>query len=170
MEGIYHWLVKQGRLKLSADEHEIVLEVDTEGASACVLTQQDALEVAGILTELARSIWERSDQSASFAPSLVMVSESACRWTTDDGDLTLFALPDADDVGLAFSGSGVCRLGVHKVVEVVQILQWLATLSAGSPLAEAAPASVDVAPSTVADTPATQAAPTTTAKLWWKFW
>lgn len=164
MEGSYQWLVKKGRLGLSAQDNWVLIEVDTEGGSSCVLTRQDAVEVSAILTDLAGPIWERSDQSAPFTPSLVMLSESACRWSVENGDLMLFAVPGSGDVGLAFSGAGACSLSVPKVVEVVQILQWLATLDAG------VPTPIDDKPPTVEGPPPAEAAPAPSAKPWWRFW
>ena len=164
MERSYQWLVKQGRLGLSAGDSQVVLEVNTEGGSSCVLAPQDAMEVGAILTELARPIWERSDQSVPFTPSLERLSESACRWGLENGDLVLFAIPESGDVGLAFSGAGSCNLSVPKVVEVVQILQWLAALNAGPPTP------VDKEPAPVAELASTATASAPSAKPWWKFW
>lgn len=164
MEGSYQWLVKQGRLGLSAQDDRVLIEVDTEGGSSCVLTRQDAVEVGAILTELARPIWERSDQSAPFTPSLVRLSESACRWDVENGDLVLFAVPGSGDVGLAFSGAGACSLSVPKVVEVVQVLQWLATLDASPPTP------IDDEPPAVEGPSLADATPAPSAKPWWKFW
>lgn len=164
MQGNYQWLVKQGRLGLSASDSQVVLEVDTEGGSSCVLTPQDAMEVSTILTELARPIWDRSERSAPFTPSLQKFSESACRWDLENGDLVLFAIPESGDVGLAFSRAGACNLSVPKVVEVVQVLQWLATLSVSPPTP------VDMESVPVAEPASAVAASAPPTKPWWKFW
>jgi len=125
MQAVHQWFVKQGRLGVSSDDAYIFLEVDPEGASECLLTPRDGSEVATVLTQHARTIWEKSDHSAPFTPSLEVLSESAYRWQAAAGDLTLSVPSDSLDLAVRYAGSGQCQLTMAQTVEIVQMIERL---------------------------------------------
>jgi RimJ/RimL family protein N-acetyltransferase len=125
MNQVHHWLVKQGRLGLSTDSERVLIEVEPEGADACVLTPRDAFEIAKLLTHHARALWEAGPQSSEYTPSLQTLSEWAYRWQTEAGALTVSGHPDQPEVVIGYTGNTPCRLTVGQAVEVIQIIERL---------------------------------------------
>jgi hypothetical protein len=56
----YHWFVQKGRIGLWLDGGRVHLDIDPEDSPACVLTRQDAEEVAQILNDLSYELWTSS--------------------------------------------------------------------------------------------------------------
>ena len=52
----YHWVVVRGSITVSRNESRVVLRADPDGSAYCVMTAQDAGEIASIVTELARGL------------------------------------------------------------------------------------------------------------------
>ncbi len=82
MDHIHQWFVKQGRLGIWSSDETISIEVDPEGAEACTLTLQDALEVADVVSSQAKTVWEKSDRSAPYIQSYQEHREGVYHWQT----------------------------------------------------------------------------------------
>jgi hypothetical protein len=77
----YQWFVQTGRIGIWLDGAQVCLEVDSEGSEACVLTRQDAEEVARILTELSRKLWLASpDRTEPFVPQVKTLTPYSYQW------------------------------------------------------------------------------------------
>jgi hypothetical protein len=125
MQQVHQWLVKSGRLAISSDADRICVEVDPEGAGACSLTAQDAREVVQILTVHARALWESAAPQSPYIQSLQALSESAYRWQTESGVLTVLKPAEVAEIAISFEGTSPCRLTVGEAVEVIQIIEHL---------------------------------------------
>lgn len=125
MSQVHQWFVKQGRLGISSRDQWVSIEVDPEGAEQCLLTLQDATEVAGVIASHAKAVWERVGQTQPFKQSFEAVGESAYRWRTEGGDLSISRPVGAHEVSFHYVGQSPCRVTVGQAVELVQLLEHL---------------------------------------------
>ena len=69
MAETYHWFVQKGRIGIWLDGGQVHLDVDPGDNPACVLTRQDAEEVAKVLTDLSYELWVASpSRDTPFSP------------------------------------------------------------------------------------------------------
>ncbi|MBX3628017.1 MAG: hypothetical protein KF892_23615 [Rhizobacter sp.] len=155
MQKIHQWLVKIGRLAISSDAGAVLLEVDSEGALACLLTPQDAYEVAEILALHARAIWESGTQANEYKASYEAISTSAYRWEMTSGELLISVVPEQAALSISCTAENPCHLTVGQAVEIVQVIQQLLG-QLSKPSASQVPSSPKQPPSTAAKKP------------WWK--
>lgn len=156
MPQVHQWLVKQGRLGMSASAERVLLEVDPEGSESCVLTPRDAAEVASILTEHARILWQQSAQAHEYEPSVRELTEMEYQWQTQSGLLTVLLSPEQPEMAVKYAGANPCQLSVAEAVEVVQVIERL--------LSRLAHRAVSTPP---ASEPQAEVAP---KRPWWKIW
>lgn len=125
MSQIHQWLVKQGRIALSAEAPYLLMEIDGEGVDTCLIDPEDAFDIAQILTHHARLLWEASTRQSEPGPLLETLSDTAYRWKTSGGYLNVSLSPAATEIALSYSGQEPCALSVQQAVEIIQILQRL---------------------------------------------
>lgn len=123
MSKIHHWLVARGRMSISSEEAEILLELDPEGSAYCVLSVQDANEIAGIVAEVARSLWERSEGAIDRPAQVEGDTSLSCRLATEAGLLQVMVHDSKPFVAVSYELGSACRLNVAQAVALVQILQ-----------------------------------------------
>lgn len=126
MPQIHQWLVQQGRLGISSQDQWVSIDVDPEGAEACLLTIQDALEVAGLIATHARDVWERVDQSQRLEQSFQLDGDDGYCWQTEGGVLSISRPMVAPEIRFRYTGSLPCHITVGQAVELVQLLERLA--------------------------------------------
>ena len=176
MNQVHQWLVKQGRLGISASDRFVSIDVDPQGAPDCLLTLQDAEEVAAIVALHARAIWEGSDPSAPYEQSYEEHGEMGYRWTTAGGSLTIQRIDGQPEVRLRYAGTQPCLLTVGQAVELIQLLQLLVQVQVApdtappSPSAPPPPASPPPSPPPPPPAPQPAEPEPVAKKPWWKFW
>ncbi len=130
-DSTYQWLVRRGRigLALDADAAEVELQVDPEGSNFCVLTPQDAGEVAQILTQFARSLWERFQHQPELHGTAgaheIDASSAAMTWQTEAGPLEVEINAGQDLIRFGGAQPMTLRLRIRPLTELIQ---WLAIL------------------------------------------
>ncbi|MBB3197287.1 hypothetical protein [Roseateles terrae] len=121
---MYKWLVARGTVTIVQESNLLSVDIDPEGSASCVLTSQDAQEIAHIITERARSIWEASDRSPE--PKASVDGDSrAFRLTVASGVVTLIAHDSKPFLALSYDGQGAALLTVTQAVALVQLIQHL---------------------------------------------
>jgi hypothetical protein len=156
VDHIHQWFVKQGRLSISSSDETISIEIDPEGAEACILTLQDALEVADVVSSHAKNVWEKSDRSAPYIQSYQEHREGVYHWQTERGALTILRSAGSREVQVHYTGKQPCELSVGQAVELIQLLQRLAQHHTS---AEPMHAPLEIAESNQRE-----------ARPWWRFW
>lgn len=127
MSKIHQWFVARGRLSISTEGTAILLELDPEGSAYCVLSVQDAYEIADIVANEARSIWEASDR-VNDRPAQVDDDANVSRMLVPEaGALQATAHDSKPFVALSLEIGSVCRLDVAQAIALVQILQNMAS-------------------------------------------
>ena len=118
----YKWLVARGTISVAIDSKHVALEPDPEGSAYCVLTAQDAREIANIITELARTLWEASDKLPE--PQAVVEADSrSSKLRTASGAVSLIAHESKPLIALAYDGQGAPMLNVTQAVAFVQLIE-----------------------------------------------
>ncbi|MCU7619179.1 hypothetical protein NZ698_18525 [Chryseobacterium sp. PBS4-4] len=127
MDGkIYSWSVKRGNVIIDQYEHHIVIELHEENNTSCFLTYSDADEIAGILTEVSRKIWEDpSFIKKPYTEKLYKRDEDDFFWESGDAQLHLKYNDTENAVEIMIFGRRKIYLEVNHVVEIVQILDHL---------------------------------------------
>lgn len=123
---IHQWLVVRGRAAIWEKCSEIFLELDPEGAAYCVLSVQDAQEIAGIIAGEARVIWENSKEVLGQAAEVEGDSSASCKLQVRSGVLQVMIHNVEPLVAISFDSNSVCRMDVAQAVALVQILQRMA--------------------------------------------
>ena len=126
-DSYFHWLVVRGSVGLIARGNAIKLSVDPEGSRFCVLNQQDARELAQILTERSRKIWEgfdnKDDPALGESGTMTWEQSSASWvWPTTAGPLEISLNDQGDMIRIGRDLPMSFELLVRPVVEVAQVL------------------------------------------------
>jgi hypothetical protein len=125
MTNSYQWFVVRGKAALYSDSAKVVLELDPEGSAYCVLSAQDAAEIAAIISEKAQAIWNASDQLPAEPARVDGDVHRSCRLWTEPGFLEVIAHDSEPLVALVYDGGAQCKLDVTRAVALVQILQYM---------------------------------------------
>ena len=123
----FHWLVVRGSVGLIARGNSIKFSVDPEGSGFCVLSRQDARELAQILTELSRKIWDDFENKAdpALGESGTMTwdqSSESWVWPTTAGSLEVSLNDKRDMIRIGRDLPLSFELLVRPVVELAQVL------------------------------------------------
>ena len=120
----YQALVEKGRVGMWLDGAHLCLEVDPEGSAACVLTRQDAEEVAQVMTGLWRELYQASPKRTEpFAPTVETLSPTSYQWALPSARLTI-AIEEMR-MTIRAEPPGAILLSVDRAVEVIQIIERL---------------------------------------------
>jgi hypothetical protein len=114
----------RGRVAVKSDSTHVVLEVDPEGSASCVLTVQDANEIAGFIAEHAKVLWEASGRAQGPQPSAEGTPRSY-RLRTESGALVLAFHDTQSLIALSHEDGNLCKLTVAQAVAFVQIVQYM---------------------------------------------
>lgn len=101
----------------------VVLSFDPEGSAYCVLSTQDADDIADIIAREARAIWESSEAPAHEPARVEGDIRQSCRLWTRPGSLQAVAHDAKPLIALAFDSDFDCKLNATDGVALVQILQ-----------------------------------------------
>jgi len=118
----YQWFVARGRIAVTSDANCVILEIDPEGSACCVMTAQDASEIAGFITEHARTLWEASNNVPEPEASVTEDSPRSYRLRSQSGVLALAIHQTKPLIGVTFEGSAQCVLTVTQAVALVQLI------------------------------------------------
>lgn len=127
MSKIHQWFVSRGRLAISTEGTESILELDPEGSAYCVLSIQDAEEIAGIVENEARSLWNSSGGEGNRPAQVDGEVNVACQLVTESGVLQAMVHDSKPFVALSFEPGSVCRMNVAQAIALVQILRRMMT-------------------------------------------
>lgn len=111
---------------ISSEGSAILIELDPEGSAQCVLSVQDANEIAGIVASEARSIRDASDRVIDRPAQVDGDASASCKLVTETGVLHAIAHDSKPLVALACESGSVCRMDVAQAIALVQILQRMA--------------------------------------------
>jgi hypothetical protein len=125
MPKICQWFVVRGKASLHRESSKVVLELDPEGSAYCVLSAQDASEIAAIISEEAQAIWNASDQSPVEPARVDGDVHKSCRLWAEPGVLEVIAHDSEPLVALVYDGGAQCKLDVTRAIALVQILQYM---------------------------------------------
>ena len=125
MDSSYQWLVKKGRLSLSIDQQFILLQAYPEGGDICILTPEDVDDIIGILSELARTLWEKSGHQSGPLRTMQEIIDADLSWPTPQDTLTLIPSPETNDLKFKVSGRRECQLSMEQSIELAQVLEQL---------------------------------------------
>ncbi len=122
---VYQWLLVRGRVAIRSENSKIILELDPEGSAYCVLSAQDARDIAGIIADDARTIWEASGKVHDQAASIEGDVYKSCRLTVESGVLQVMVHDAEPFVAVTFDSKSVCGMNVAQSVAFVQILHYM---------------------------------------------
>jgi len=122
---IHQWLVVRGRTSIWSESSKIVLELDPEGSSYCVLSAQDAMEIAEIFAGEARAIWESSEKQNADPARVEGDVTKSCRLWTLTGVLQLIVHDTEPLIAIIFDSGSRCELDVTRAIALVQVLQYM---------------------------------------------
>jgi hypothetical protein len=125
MPKVHQWLVVRGRVTIRGEDSRVVVELDPEGSAYCVLSTQDAHEISGIISDLARAIWQRHGESPEPPATVDGDVYKACRLMTETGVLQVIAHDSMPLMAISFNGSSSCDMNVTQAVALVQILGYM---------------------------------------------
>jgi len=91
-----------------------------------VLSIQDVGEIADIVANEAREIWDASDKVSCPAAQVDGDVSASCKLQTSSGILQATVHDSKPFVALAYDSDGVCGMDVAQAVALVQILQRMA--------------------------------------------
>jgi hypothetical protein len=123
MSKTYQWFVVRGRVSIWRESSIIILELDPEGSPYSVLSAQDALEIAEIITEEARVIWDRSEKRLTEPARIEGDIQKSCKLWADSATLQVVAHDSQPLVALSLDSGSRCELDISCAVALVQILQ-----------------------------------------------
>ena len=123
MSKVHQWLVVRGRLAIWSEGPVILLELDPEGSAYCVLSAQDAKEIAEIIANEAEPIWEASGRALDRAAQIDGDVAASCKLSTEAGTLAAMVHDVQPLVALAYDSGAVCRMNVVQAISLAQILQ-----------------------------------------------
>jgi len=112
----------------------VVLELDPEGSAYCVLSAQDASEIAAIIAEEARTVWDVSEKSPAEPARIEGDVHTSCRLWVEPGILEVIAHDSAPLIALVFDSGAQCKLDVTRAVALVQVLQYMSDAIKQKPL------------------------------------
>jgi hypothetical protein len=118
----YKWLVARGTITVARDLTHVAVEADPEGSAYCVMTAQDANEIAGIITEQARALWDASDKLPESQASVEGDARSS-KLKTASGVVSLIAHESKPLIALSYDGQGAFLLNVTQAVALVQLIE-----------------------------------------------
>jgi len=121
----YQWFVVRGKVSLHSDSSKVGLELDPEGSAYCVLSAQDASEIAAIICEEAQAIWKVSDQLPAEPARIEGDVHKSCRLWAEPGVLEVIAHDSEPLMALVYDGGAQCKLDVTRAIALVQILQYM---------------------------------------------
>ena len=126
----YQWLVARGRVAIRADGPSVQIELDPEGSLFCVLEVSDAIEIARIVSEEARTVWEESGQPRADAARVEGDVAHACRISCGSQQLKLIVHDTKPVIAIESAPGPVTRMDVNTAVAFVQVLEYMvATLN-----------------------------------------
>jgi len=122
---IHQWLVVRGRASIWSESPKIVLELDPEGSAYCVLSAQDAVEIAGIFAGEARAIWESSEKQNADPARVEGDITKSCKLWTATGVLQLIVHDTEPLIAIILDSGSRCELDVTRAIALVQVLQYM---------------------------------------------
>jgi|WetSurMetagenome_2_1015567.scaffolds.fasta_scaffold162863_1 hypothetical protein len=124
MSQTYQWLVQKGRIGMWLDGAHVHLEVDPEDSHACVLTRQDAEEVAQILYDMSYELWKASPpRDTPF--SQIFKTTKPFFYEFDLPVNHLFIGIENSWMTIQAEPPGEILLSVDQTVQIIQILEHL---------------------------------------------
>ena len=96
-----------------------------------MMNAQDAREIAGIVTEHARALWDVSGKPSEPKAS-VEGAERSYRLKSESGTLALVANDTKPFIALSYEGTVPCKLTVTQGVTLVQVIDHLVQLISGA--------------------------------------
>ena len=123
MSKIHQWLVVRGRISIWSESSNVVLELDPEGSAYCVLSSQDAVEIAGIITTEARATWDSSKKQSAEPARVEGDVQKSCKLWVGSNVLQFVAHDTQPLVALILDTGSRCELDVTRAVALVQLLQ-----------------------------------------------
>lgn len=120
----FNWVVKQGSILMYADKDRIHFEINTENNSCCLLTEDDAEDITGILTELSGNIWDNPEyiQEPYTGRKYELAEDGKVYWTINEAKLSIGLNEGEDALEMNLEGSSAVELSVNQAVEVLQIM------------------------------------------------
>lgn len=123
MSKIHHWLIVRGQASIWVESSKIMLELDPQGSPYCILSIQDAEEIAEIITNEACTLWDASDKKSSSTPKVEGDVQHSCKLWVESEYLQL-AIHNLQPLIALINDSGKrVELDVSCAVALVQILQ-----------------------------------------------
>lgn len=124
MGNTYHWFVQKGRIGIWLDGGQVHLDVDPGDYPACVLTRQDAEEVAQILTDLSYELWmESPPRDTPLSPILKTIKPFFYEL-----DLPVnYLIIGVENYWMTIQAepTGEILLSVDRTIEIIQIMEHL---------------------------------------------
>lgn len=115
---VHAWCVARGMIVVADDADAVVMQLDEP---ECLLTLQDAWELARILERHGRALWDAGVRDAR--PRIVELGEASAEWQLGDARLRVHRRGGV--VALAWSGLEAVRLQLVPLVELIQVLDRL---------------------------------------------
>ncbi|TXI92683.1 MAG: hypothetical protein E6Q34_06275 [Burkholderiaceae bacterium] len=122
---IYQWLVIRGQASIWSESSKVMLELDPEGSAYCVLSVQDAKEMAEIVANEARVIWDTSDNKNAVPARVEGDIRQSCKLWVESGVLQLVVHDSQPLVALINDSGTRVVLDITRAVALVQILQYM---------------------------------------------
>ena len=130
----YQWFLVRGKISLWRQAPHVVIELDPEGSAYCVLSEQDASEIAEIIAEEAQTIWAASEQSPSEPARIEGDVHTSCRLWAEPGILEIIAHDSEPLIALVFDSNAPCKLDLTRAVALVQVLRYMSDAMKRKPL------------------------------------
>ena len=126
MEQEFQWMIQQGRVGMRREGSSVVLDVNPESHSVCLLNAEDSLGMIDVLSKIGQEIWQSASAQQSALGNQFRVDEdSGYIWDTSAGELRLNLSQNNNTVQMTTDNHVDCVLDIQKLVEFIQILQHL---------------------------------------------
>jgi hypothetical protein len=120
---IYHWFVEKGKVSLSLNDAEILMEIDFEDADTCLLTATDTYEISQIMTEFASYIWNNMASKPLYSKLYEVTEQGKYKWKNSDGIMQIGLDATKTFVEIDYKGKNPCTISVYQAVEMIQALE-----------------------------------------------
>jgi hypothetical protein len=121
----YQWFVVRGRIGISIDSTHLNIAFDAEGAASCIMSEQDATEIAGLVAEQAKILWDASDKSPEPTVEIQGDVHSDCELRYASGALRIVIHDTKPLIAVFSEGAGICKFSISEAVALVQILKYM---------------------------------------------
>ncbi len=115
--------MKRGRIGLSTNENDLLLEIDTDGNESCLLTALDAREVSELMTDYAKQIWETSEEKEEYKQIYTVTTDNKYSWKSTGCELIVGLDKSQESVEIQYQGNIPYIVSVNQAVEIIQALQ-----------------------------------------------